>query len=106
MQRSARKKGDLPWLKLAELRNKRTAKGSLRHDANVLQITGIELDYDGEKITFDDMVRAVRAMNISALVYTSPSHVLPRRAGAFWLQPRSRSRLRGMPSWWQDSMAA
>ena len=47
LQRSARKKGDLPWLKLAMFGNNRTGKGSLRHDHNVLQITGVELDYDG-----------------------------------------------------------
>jgi hypothetical protein len=84
-----RKKDNLPWLKLAVFGNKRTGRGSLRHDANVLQITGIELDYDGEKITFDDMVRAVRAMNISALVYTSPSH---RPAAPRWriLAPTSQ----------------
>jgi hypothetical protein len=71
---SARKKSDLPWLKLAVFGNKRTDKGSLRHDANVLQITGIELDYDGEKIAFDDAMKAVTAMGIYALGYTSPSH--------------------------------
>ncbi|MCK1714213.1 MULTISPECIES: hypothetical protein [unclassified Bradyrhizobium] len=69
-----RKKTGLPWLKLAEFGNKRTDKGSLRHDANVLQITGIELDYDDEKIAFDDMVKVVEEMGISALPYTSPSH--------------------------------
>src|SRR5205085_3863438 len=71
---SARKKGKLPWLKLAVFGKKRTDKNSLRHDANVLEITGIELDCDDEKIGFDDAVNAVRAMGISALVYTSPSH--------------------------------
>src|SRR2546421_1298267 len=43
---SARKKGDLPWLKMAKFGNKRSDKNSYRHDANVLEITGIELDYD------------------------------------------------------------
>src|SRR5258708_2850131 len=69
-----RKKDNLPWLKFAVFGKKPSDKNSLRHDANVLQITGIELDYDGEKISFDDAVKAVRAMGISALAYTSPSN--------------------------------
>lgn len=71
---AAREKGKLPWLKLAIFGKKRTDENSLRHDANVTQITGIELDYDDEEIAFDDAVNAVKAMGISALIYTSPSH--------------------------------
>src|SRR4051812_47682760 len=41
MNAAAREKSKLPWLKLAEFGNKRTSKNSLRHDANVLQISGI-----------------------------------------------------------------
>jgi hypothetical protein len=73
---SARSKDKLPWLKLARFGSKRTDKGSLRHDHNVLQITGVELDYDDEKIAFDDAVNAISAMGINALIYTSPSHSL------------------------------
>lgn len=69
-----RKKDNLPWLKLAVFGKKRSREGSLRHNSNVQQITGIELDYDDEKIAFDDAVKAVTAMDIAALVYTSPSH--------------------------------
>ncbi|MCK1575844.1 DUF3987 domain-containing protein [Bradyrhizobium sp. 174] len=69
-----REKGKLPWLKLAIFGNKRTDQNSLRHDANVTQITGIELDYDDEMIAFDDVVKVVKEMGICALIYTSPSH--------------------------------
>lgn len=71
---SARRKDDLPWLKLAEFGKKRTAEGSLRHNANVVQITGVELDYDDERIAFDDVVNAIQEMGITALAYTSPTH--------------------------------
>lgn len=71
---SARRKDDLPWLKLAEFGKKRTAEGSLRHNANVVQITGVELDYDDKKIAFDDVVNAIQEMGIIALAYTSPTH--------------------------------
>jgi hypothetical protein len=44
---NAAQKAALPWLKLARFGDLRSAKGSLRHDANVQAITGIEADYDG-----------------------------------------------------------
>jgi hypothetical protein len=39
---SADIKDDLPWLKLAAFGDKRSDKGSLRHDTNVVSISGIE----------------------------------------------------------------
>ncbi|MCK1699856.1 primase-helicase family protein [Bradyrhizobium sp. 144] len=96
---SARRKDDLPWLKLAEFGKKRTAEGSLRHNANVVQITGVEVDYDDEKIAFDDVVNAVQEMGITALAYTSPTHSV---AAPRWrilaptsqrLQPDTRAKL-------------
>src|SRR5262249_30564069 len=71
---SRRKKTQLPWLKCATFGDKRTDKDSLRHDANVVAITGIELDYDGEEISFNDVIEAMKAIGIHAIVYTSPSH--------------------------------
>ena len=43
----------MPLLKLATFGDLRTAKGALRHDANVIEITGIEADYDGEQVAPD-----------------------------------------------------
>jgi hypothetical protein len=67
-------KDKLPWLKLAIFGTKRTANNCLRHDANVKNISGAELDYDGEKVSFDAGLEMVRAMGIKALIYTSPRH--------------------------------
>jgi len=41
---SGAKKDHLPWLKVARFGERRTQKGSLRHDANVTNIGGIEAD--------------------------------------------------------------
>jgi len=71
---SARKKDNLPWLKLAIFGNNRSQKGSLRHDANVERITGIEIDYDIEEVPFADALTALNELQIAALLYTSPSH--------------------------------
>lgn len=67
-------KSKLPWLKMARFGKKKTDKGSLRHDKNVVEITGVELDYDAMQVTFADAVACIRDMRIAAIVYTSPSH--------------------------------
>jgi len=71
---TAATKESLPWLKLARFGDTRTERGSLRNNDNVLAITGIELDYDGEKSGFDAAVAILLAAAILCIVYTSPSH--------------------------------
>ena len=74
LKTSAAAKADLPWLKLAIFGDKRTHKGSLRHDANVVSISGIEADYDDEVMSFDEATEILEVARLSALLYTSPSH--------------------------------
>jgi P4 family phage/plasmid primase-like protien len=71
---SAPEKAALPWLKLASFGDGRTPKGSLRNNANVLAIDGIEADYDAGVMTPEQAVAALAAANLAAVVYTSPSH--------------------------------
>jgi hypothetical protein len=96
---SARTKTTLPWLKLAVFGEQRSDKGSLRHDGNVVDVTGAELDYDGEKVSLDEAAAIVRKARLCALLYTTPSHtegkprwrlVLPASRG---LPPADRARL-------------
>jgi len=70
---TAPRKDMLPWLKLARFGNRRTSKGSLRHDANMLAISGVEADYDGERVTVDQACETLEQKGIVAVVYTSPS---------------------------------
>jgi hypothetical protein len=74
-KQTATTKAKLPWLKMARF-GRKAAKGSkcLRHDANVLEVTGIELDYDEMRVTFKEALDCIRDMKIRAIVYTSPSH--------------------------------
>jgi KaiC/GvpD/RAD55 family RecA-like ATPase len=72
-QRGARK-SDLPWLKLATFGNVATVKGSLRHDANLEAITGIEGDYDGGVVSIAEAVERLESANVAALIYSTPSH--------------------------------
>lgn len=52
----------------------KTDKGSLRNDANVIAISGVEGDYDDERMTVGEAVERLEKAGVSALVYTSPSH--------------------------------
>jgi hypothetical protein len=70
---TAPRKEALPWLKMARFGAKRTGKGSLRHDANVLAVTGIEADYDGETMSFDAACAVLEKRGVGGIVYTSPS---------------------------------
>lgn len=67
-------KGDLPWLKLATFGDVTTVKGSLRHEANLVQVTGIEGDYDAGEVTPADAVARLKAADLAAIVYTTPTH--------------------------------
>lgn len=67
-------KADLPWLKLATFGNVATVKGSLRHDANLTHVTGIEGDYDAGRVTPAEAVEMLRAANLAAVIYTTPTH--------------------------------
>jgi hypothetical protein len=72
---TASSKTTLPWMKLARFGDLRTADAnSLRHNANVVTISGVEADYDGEKISFTGAVDTLRKAGVKAIIYTSPSH--------------------------------
>ena len=78
LKTSARAKARLPWLKLAKFGSTRSDKGSLRHNDNVIEISGVEVDYDGEVVALDEAVRILRKARLRALVYTSPSHTMAK----------------------------
>ena len=71
---SRSRKDDLPWLKLARFGETKSVNGSLRHDANVLEITGIEVDYDLGLVPPTQVVETLEKAGVRGLVYTSPSH--------------------------------
>jgi putative DNA primase/helicase len=64
--------------------------GSLRHDGNFEFMTGIEADYDGEQISFDEAHEHLTKAGVLGILYTSPSHTedAPRwRFLAFFSRP-------------------
>ncbi len=70
----APEKAQLPLIKLASLGSHRTAKNSLRHDRNLREIWGLELDYDGQRATPEQLADALRQHDLAGIVATSPSH--------------------------------
>jgi hypothetical protein len=74
---TAARKDRLLLIKLARFGDALSANGCLRHDANVLDIDGLETDYDAGKMPVEEASRRLREANVAALVYTSPSHTEP-----------------------------
>jgi hypothetical protein len=74
LKTAAPTKAELPWLKLARFGEKKTKKGSLRNDDNVLEITGIELDYDGKQMSLATAASIIEYNQLRCLLYTSPSY--------------------------------
>jgi hypothetical protein len=98
-QTNATDKTDLPWLKLASFGESRTEKGSLRHNANVLEISGVEGDYDAEVVSLDEGRAMLAKAGLAAMLYTSPSHTAAKPRwrvlcpASKSLPPSGRSRL-------------
>jgi hypothetical protein len=74
----APRKDALPLLKIAAFGEKRSSKKSFRHDANVLECSGVELDYDGEALPLEVAAKILRDERLFAIIYTSPSYTLEK----------------------------
>lgn len=66
-------KASLPWIKLCLFGDLRTENYCLRHDGNVLAISGVEGDYDGGPTTFDEAVELLKYARVRGIVYSTPS---------------------------------
>ena len=67
-------KFDCELIKLASFGTVATASGCLRHDANVVQVFGVEGDYDGEAMPLSEAVDKLTSAGVAAVLYTSASH--------------------------------
>jgi RecA-family ATPase len=66
-------KDRLPLVKLAVFGDLRTQAGSLRHDANLRTVYGIEADYDAGVVSPEDAAQRLRDNAVLALVVSTPS---------------------------------
>lgn len=81
LKTTAASKAKLPFLKLACFGDKRSPRkkngrggNCLRNDDNVVEITGIELDYDGKVMPFEEAIAIVEQAKLHALLYTSANY--------------------------------
>ena len=75
LTKTASTKEKLPWLKLATFGDQKTDEGSLRHNANVLSIDGLEADYDEEQISFGEAVAIIQRRKLKgAALYVAFAH--------------------------------
>lgn len=61
-------------VKLATFGSQATGKGCLRHDQNVIHVTGIEGDYDAGLVQPEEAVKRLEKHDIQAVVATTHSH--------------------------------
>lgn len=80
---TAADKAALPMLSGLTWGDRRSGKGSLRHNANACAVHAIFIDYDLGAITPEEAVERLKALGLVALVYTSPSHQMPGK-GSRW----------------------
>jgi hypothetical protein len=76
----AANKKELPFLKLARFKGQPNDQGCLRYDENILCVTGIEGDYDGEQVSLHEACGRLQRANLGALL----SALIHRRAGIRW----------------------
>lgn len=89
--RVAKAKDKLPLIKLATFGDVPTVHGCLRHDANMHEVDGIEIDYDAGDMPPSEAIGRFRKAGVAAAILTSPSHLQPYK-GQRWrgLLPLSR----------------
>jgi hypothetical protein len=71
---TAKSKDALPLIKMANFGDTKSKNGSLRYNANLLTITGVEADYDAKKMSFDDAVAIAEKAGLNSALYTTPSY--------------------------------
>ena len=74
----ADKKENLRLLKLAKFGPTPSENNCLRYDDNIIALSGVVVEHDAETMSLDDALARLRAVPLTALVYTSPSHTPER----------------------------
>ncbi len=76
-------------IKMAKFGDQVSGKGSLKHDGNLIELWGIEGDYDGEEVSIEDGQKLLEQHGIRAILYTSWSST-PEKPRWRVLAPLSR----------------
>lgn len=68
------RKDAMPLITFATFGDKPNAKGSLRHNGNVINLYGLVGDYDAGLITLAEAAARLNTTGIEAVLYSTPSH--------------------------------
>ena len=88
-----------PMIKLAKFGDNATAQGSLKHDANIVELWGVEGDYDAEVMSINEARKLLEAHDIRAILYStwSSTENKPRwRVLAPFSKPTPKERHQGL----------
>lgn len=72
--RTAASKAKLSLFKCARFGSIASERGSLRHDSNLLAVTAVVVDYDGETVSISDATARAKVAGLAAAFIASPSH--------------------------------
>lgn len=67
-------KADMPLIKLATFGDVRTAAQSLRNNENVLEVYGVEGDYDAGTVGIEEASKKAERMGVNLIFYTTSRH--------------------------------
>ncbi len=70
----AKTKSDCRLISMCAFGRTKTAKMSLRHDANVLHISGVIVEHDAGQVSIDQAVTMLERAGVKGVAYTTPSH--------------------------------
>jgi hypothetical protein len=99
---SAASKDGLPWLKLATFGDLRSGRNSLRCNANVLTVSGVEADYDQERVSVSDAVGILEEAGVLASSIHRHRTRPASPVGGFCVLFQSLCRLNSATSTWPD----
>ena len=83
-------KRSAPLIKMAKFGDKKSANNSLRYDANLIELWGIEGDYDAGVVSIHEACKSLEAHGIRAILYSTWSS-MPEKPRWRVLAPLSKS---------------
>ena len=92
-------KDQLPLVKLAVFGDVRTTTGCLRHDANVVEVSGAEVDYDGRVYPTVDAAEVMTKAGIAFWSWHRPDRHKTRLSRASSRHSQCRYRLANAREW-------
>lgn len=69
-----RKKEVMPLIKLASFGDQKTDQDSYRHDSNVIEVYGVEGDYDDEKVSMEEAAKMLEQKGVKCVLFSSPRY--------------------------------